>query len=346
MTQYLSDKIKILSFVAIILVLYIHSVFHDYPHEILGMKFNHFLQCVISEQIGRCAVPLFFMISGYLFFLNVSSLRDVLRKMNKRVNSLFIPYIIAAIFFPVFLLLIEQLPFATNMSNGGGTLIEFQKPIFDVLRDIFIGKDGGSSPWAFHLWYLRDLIIIVVCSPILYFLRKYLKIEYVCLIFFVLSYVDIPVVQFSSFFWFIAGEAFLTRLDKVRSWIWLVIYLIISSLEMVFSYDFAYLKIPITFIGVVAMWSMYDYFVGKSFVLKNHYYLTIVCSFTFFIYLFHEPTLNVVRKLLILVLGRSSLGFAVNYMLSPWIFAILFILLGLFCRKYIPRLYSICVGGR
>lgn len=91
MTQYLSDKIKILSFVAIILVLYIHSVFHDYPHEILGMKFNHFLQCVISEQIGRCAVPLFFMISGYLFFLNVSSLRDVLRKMNKRVNSLFIP---------------------------------------------------------------------------------------------------------------------------------------------------------------------------------------------------------------------------------------------------------------
>jgi hypothetical protein len=90
----------------------------------------------------------------------------------------------------------------------------------------------------------------------------------------------------------------------------------------------------------------YDYFVNKSFVLKNHYNLSTVCSFTFFIYLFHEPTLNVVRKLLILVLGRSSLGFAVNYMLSPWIFAILFILLGLFCRKYIPRLYSICVGDR
>ena len=115
---------------------------------------------------------------------------------------------------------------------------------------------------------------------------------------------------------------------------------------MVFSCESSYLKIPITFVGVVAMWSMYDYFVDKSFVLKNHYNLSTVCSFTFFIYLFHEPTLNVVRKLLIIVLGRSSFGFAVNYMLSPWIFAILFILLGLFCRKYIPRLYSICVGGR
>ena len=346
MTQYLSDKIKILSFVAIILVLYIHSGFHDYPHEILGMEFNHFLQSAISEKIGRCAVPLFYMISGYLFFRKVNSMNDVLDKMRKRVNSLLVPYIIAAIFFPMFLLLVEQIPFAANMSNGGRTLIEFQKPFFDVLRDIFIGKDGGSSPWAFHLWYLRDLIVIVACSPILYFLRKYLKIESVCLIFFVLSYVDIPVVQFSSFFWFIAGEAFLTRLDKVRSWIWLVIYLIISSLEMVFSCDFAYMKIPITFVGVVAMWSMYDYFVDKSFVLKNHYNLSTVCSFTFFIYLFHEPTLNVVRKLLIIVLGRSSLGFAINYLVSPWIFAIIFILVGYIFRKYAPRLYSICVGGR
>lgn len=346
MTQYLSDKIKVLSFIAIVLVLYIHSDFHDYPHEILGMKFNHYLQSAISEKIGRCAVPLFYMISGYLFFRKVNSLSNVLENMKKRVKSLLIPYVIAAIFFPIFLLLVEQIPFAANMSNGGGIITEFQKPIGDVLRGLFIAKEDSTSPLAFHLWFLRDLIIIVVCCPVLFFFRKYLKSELACLIFFILSYVYMPIVSFSSFFWFIAGETFLTRLDKVRSWIWLVIYLIISSLEMVFSYDFAYMKIPITFIGVVAMWSMYDYFVDKSFVLKNHYNLSTVCSFTFFIYLFHEPTLNVVRKLLVIVLGRSSFGFAVNYMLSPWIFAILFILLGLFCRKYIPRLYSICVGGR
>lgn len=44
MTQYQSDKIKIISFLSIILVLYIHSSFHDYPHEIQGMLFNHYLQ--------------------------------------------------------------------------------------------------------------------------------------------------------------------------------------------------------------------------------------------------------------------------------------------------------------
>ena len=53
--------------------------------------------------------------------------------------------------------------------------------------------------------------------------------------------------------------------------------------------------------------------VKKTFSLNKHHYIAIACSFTFFIYLFHEPTLNIVRKLLIVILGRTSLGFAINY---------------------------------
>lgn len=118
-TNYISDKIKVLSLVAIILVLYIHSGFHDYPHEILGMEFNHFLQEVVSEKLGRCAVPLFFMISGFLFFQNVNSINDVLHKMRKRIKTLVVPFVIAALFFPVFLIVVEKVPFAAKMSNGG-----------------------------------------------------------------------------------------------------------------------------------------------------------------------------------------------------------------------------------
>ena len=87
MTQYQSDKIKIISFLSIILVLYIHSSFHDYPHEIQGMLFNHYLQVTISQCLGQCAVPMFFAISGYLFFLGVKGVDDVWKKMNKRVGN-------------------------------------------------------------------------------------------------------------------------------------------------------------------------------------------------------------------------------------------------------------------
>ena len=53
-TSYLSAKLRILSFFSIILVLYIHSGFHDYPHEIQGMTFNFKLQDFISGMMGRC----------------------------------------------------------------------------------------------------------------------------------------------------------------------------------------------------------------------------------------------------------------------------------------------------
>lgn len=346
MTKYLSEKIKVLSFVAMILVLYIHSGFHDYPHEILGMELNHYLQNTISGQLGRCAVPLFYMISGYLFFQNVCSLRDVLRKMKKRVKTIVIPYFIAALFFPLFLLLIEHIPFAVKMSNGINVIAEFQKPIRILVYELFVAKDD-VSPWAFHLWYLRDLIIIIMSCPILFVLKRQLKSELLCLTFFLLSFVDIPVVQFSSFFWFMTGDALLLRIDKKHSWFWPIAYIMICIIEMLLSCPyFTYMKIPLTYVGVVAIWSMYNLLVEKSFSLKEHQYMTKACSFTFFIYLFHEPTLNVVRKLLILILGRTSLGFAVNYLLSPWIFAIVFILIGCFLKKYVPRLYSVCVGGR
>ncbi len=78
MTKFLSDKFKVLSFISIILVLYIHSGFHDYPNEIQGMVFNTNLQNFISGMIGRCAVPLFYAISGYLFFLQVFMMEEML----------------------------------------------------------------------------------------------------------------------------------------------------------------------------------------------------------------------------------------------------------------------------
>ena len=79
--RYLSDKIKLLSLFSIILVLYIHSGFHNYPNEILGMKFNNMLQELISEKIGRCAVPLFYMISGFLFFkIRMMALEQFVKK--------------------------------------------------------------------------------------------------------------------------------------------------------------------------------------------------------------------------------------------------------------------------
>ena len=347
LTIYDSQKIKVISLVCIILVLYIHSDFHDYTHEIAGMPFNHYLQDAISGQIGRCAVPMFYMISGFLFFQNVHTMDDVWMKMRKRVCTLLVPYVIAALFMPLFLVVMDLLPFVAQFNNGSGFIDNFRLPTGDIVSALFYKAPGSSFPLAFHLWFLRDLIIVVAVSPLLYIIRKCIGGGNVVALLFISTYFDVVYIPIYALFWFVLGDNVIGRLHKFDSPVWIGFFVFLSIWEVVFSGEFwHYLKIPIIFTGIVSIWNIYDRFVGENFNLNKHRWLLLACQFTFFIYLFHEPTLNVVRKLLLVPLGHTSLGFALDYILSPWIFMIMFVGVGYYFRKHLPWLYGICVGGR
>lgn len=107
-----------------------------------------------------------------------------------------------------------------------------------------------------------------------------------------------------------------------------------------------FVTIPVNLIGVMAVWGLYDIITPKKFALSKHKFLGLACQFTFFIYLYHEPTLNILRKLLIIPLGRTSAGFAINYLVSPWVFVLLMIPVGMLLRKYLHAFYELLVGGR
>ena len=207
-SSYTSDKIRLLSLVSIILVLYIHSGFH--ADEIEGMVMNDRVQEFVSGMIGRCAVPLFYMISGYLFFLKVpDGMTSIYGKMRKRVGTLVVPYIIGCLFFVGFGVLMAVLPGVSKYMNSS-VMPLFSKPIGEILRSIFYDA-GNGSPCAFQLWFLRDLILIVATSPLWYLCLKYLKWGFVAVVF-VLTYFDVPHVPFYSLFWFVLGG----QLTKVK----------------------------------------------------------------------------------------------------------------------------------
>ncbi len=210
MTQYLSDKLRVLSLISIIFVLYIHSRFQ--PNEIMGMAYYDKIQLFTSEMIGRCAVPLFYLISGYLFFMKVpDGVKSIGRKIRKRIKSLLIPYFIGCVFFVIFYSFVALLPWTSNLINSSSSIMPlFQKPYSIILISIFY--DGGTGyPCAFQLWFLRDLILIVATSPLWYLCLKHLKWGFVAVVF-VLTYFDVPHVPFYSLFWFVLGG----QLTKVK----------------------------------------------------------------------------------------------------------------------------------
>lgn len=350
MTQYLSDKLRILSLISIIFVLYIHSGFH--ADEIKGMLMNDRVQEFISGMMGRCAVPLFYVISGYLFFLKVpDGMASIYGKMRKRVGTLVVPYIIGCLFFVGFGVLMAVLPGVSKYMNSS-VMPLFSKPVGEILRSIFYDA-GNGSPCAFQLWFLRDLILIVATSPLWYLCLKHLKWGFVAVVF-VLTYLDVPHVPFYSLFWFVLGGQ-LTKakieMGGVSGRIKVAIFglfLIISIVQLLSPdmLEWNLLRIPIIMLGIVGIWGLYDALVEKKFYLSHHKWLGIVCHFTFFIYLFHEPTLNVVRKLIVVMLSKNELGYLTSYLLSPWIFTVCAVFAGLLFRKYLPRVYNVCTGGR
>lgn len=201
MTQYLSDKLRILSLISIIFVLYIHSNFH--ADEIEGMVMNDRFQEFISEMMGRCAVPLFYMVSGYLFFLKVpEEMASIYGKMKKRVRTLVVPYVIGGLFFIGFGVLLAVLPGVSKYMNSS-VMPLFNKPVGEILRCIFYDA-GNGYPCAFQLWFLRDLILIVATSPLWYLCLKHLKWGFV-VVTFGLTYLQIPHVPFYALFWFVLG---------------------------------------------------------------------------------------------------------------------------------------------
>lgn len=219
MSQYLSDKLKVLSLFSMMLVLCVHSGFH----ELEGNVAQEFL----SGMMGRCAVPLSYVISGWLFFrLLPYEVKSVWQKMKKRVRTLLVPYIIGCVLCVGFSVsvMVAVAPGTSRFINGS-IMPLFDKSFGDILCSAFYAKDGGL-PIAYQLWFLRDLILIVTTAPLWYYALRYLGWGFVAIVF-ALTYLHLPHVPISSLFWFSLGGQ-LTTIDIESSKIirggWLLLY--------------------------------------------------------------------------------------------------------------------------
>ena len=116
-------------------------------------------------QLTELCVPLFFVISGYLFFLNVPEKPTLAwfgDKLWKRVFSLLIPYLIANVLaFAFYWLAMRYMPSMVSGFFGDN----WKNPLY-----VF-----WTGPINLSLWFIRDLIIACVCAPLIYLLLHYTR---------------------------------------------------------------------------------------------------------------------------------------------------------------------------
>lgn len=345
-SSYSSQKIKVLSFVAIMMVLYIHAVFteaKDYPMVAYVQEF-----CAFSG-LSFVANPLFFCISGFLFYLGVNKISDCYPKIAKRAKTLMVPYLVWNIIFVLWYVILGVVPGVSSYINSDITGDIMNNGSLHGLYALFV------VPASFQLWFLRDLIIYVLLSPLIYIIIKELKVVGLILIFVAgtvgLLYLPSEIKIWGAFFFTLGGYiAIYSSLDKIKitkpfAYACLFIYLLNAVLRPSGLILLKGTEMVVELCGLIAVWGGYDFFVKteNKKVVKT---LAKLGSYSFFIYLFHEPTFNIIKKLGIKFVGCSEPALIVLYLLCPFIMAAISITVAILLQKIMPKVYSIIVGGR
>ena len=167
--ERLSATISWLRFPLIFLIIMLHC------YSVQKMEGNHELYFKViypfALWLGETGVPGFFFISGFLFFLSKKSYTE---KLRSRFHTLFIPYVLWNLL--LLLLYIIAYAFGHPQDINGKNIVEYS--FIDYLRlfwDRGSYDNGNFVPILCPLWYIRNLIIMSILSPLLYYLIRYVR---------------------------------------------------------------------------------------------------------------------------------------------------------------------------
>ena len=375
-----STTIDWLRFPLVIAVIFIHSgglkeidldYLHANPFTLESMY--DFIRITFSHIGTHFAVPVFFMISGYLFFYKLKewNLSVYKSKLAKRFKTLFIPYMLwycICIFMGIII------------RTGGvvlkGKPIEYiwspliEKGILSIFWDCetwglnytnwFGYSVPESSPILVPLWYIRDLMVVILFTPLIYQLIKKFKLYFVSILgLCYLSFVFIPIHGFSAcgFFWFSLGAYFSTNNKSMvdsfyRFRIPASILAIVMLIPLIWmngrSGDGATTTVstilyPFYVIGaVISSICLASYLLRRKKVGVNK---KLVRS-TFFIYLLHPFVLLFMVRVNKLSISFNYVWQSIIYLIIPVVTAMICVWLFNLLNKYTPQLLSVLVGNR
>lgn len=343
-----STLIKAMRFPLIVLVVIAHSLGFE-SMEIAGNPSGwtvyHFFSEMISHTFAPLSVCWFYVFSGYLFFNNWNEekgfLWSIINKCKKRIKTLLIPYIIWNLLAVGIVTAISLLFIRLGIGTHNNI------PQFDPIEWLW------SGPADYPLYFIRDLIILIVATPILYQLFKrfkWLSLFFLVAIYFSPFETGIPTMR--SIFFFGLGSWLsiwrYTILDFVKKTKWPAFIITIILLPIVTilgstNYHETMLRVFFPF-GMVFFMNICDRLIENDNICSK---LCSLSSSVFFIYAAHEiQILGWTKGAFVRLLGDNIAGCWIGYFGVPIV--VIFVCLALFkiLNKIMPKTLSLICGGR
>lgn len=372
MSELESKIISFLRFPMSVLVIFVHSMNTEFSefsiHTIY--KMGQIEICIfdtvkvsISRIIGHIAVPMFLLISGCLFFKKLETWNKVIwiEKLKKRVNSLAIPYIIWNIM-PIIVMIGLILP----KQNCNILMMEYITSIWDrgVLSTFWNARGGEqntylgfklfvSTPENTPLWFMRDLMVLLIFSPLIHWFLKKMKYVYIVLCFLLFLLIGTPSTGVLLFFSVGAYISifhlnFITICKKNKRWI-IPLFFGASIFKIYFygSYTtsvFVSLVNSLSIIsGIVCVFLLTAFLVEK----KNWEMSSLLTSSSFYVFAMHMHFLVWSRMIYFSILpDKSEVNVFIAYLFAPISATIALTMTYYLLQRFFPKLTVFICGNR
>lgn len=335
------------------------------------------LQHLMEGFLRGQSVPIYFFISGYVFFWGIALTRETyLRKLKNRSKTLLIPYLIWNTLALLQMLVLSSSLFQSLFTSGSDPQLDTAFP--NLLRCFWGGatylpadataaaSDAVTATSAVSplypinppLWFLRNLMIIVLTAPALYYILKHTR-HYVLvllgLLWFAKTYVpmDIPLNLLTGYFFFswgaymsIHSKDMLVEFGKYfRPSVFLYVFLSLSYVASVhwFPAASATLKQLNIFVGLIFAYNLASWLLRRQVCRPNAF----LASASFFIYVSHTLVWSYILRILFKVMPlNSDLGVCFVYSATLVITIGLLLLAFWLMRRYTPGLLRVVAGKK
>lgn len=326
-----NDKIKVISFLCTVMVLFRHSrnLVAFWGTENVA-NYTAYMENAMSV-ITEVAVPSFFIISGYFFFkYDYYENNNYMRMIKKKLKSLVIPFIIWNIIGAIILSLYDPAKIGNSIQACVSNLL--------------------LSHWNGPLWYVRDLILIMIIAPVYAWIfkidNKFLYLIIFLILFFRWWPVDTAVLSTEGqFFFFIGG---LIRNNKVILDCKLPIpfFIILLILWFVFCFNiFPLYEINLhrlnTIVGIIILWRVVDFCRDKV-----YNFLYVFSSYSFFIYVMHIYMVKFIKRTISYLYYENDQIALLAYVLVPLLTIVITIGIAKYWKAKSLNTYYIVTGGR
>lgn len=355
-----SKTISYLRFPLIVGVVFIHnniSTINIQGEELVfeNPQWYYNIIYLINDAIAGIAVPLFFFISGYLFFYNENfSFATYKRKIKSRTKSLLIPYLFWNLL-GFLILLIKHLPQFAAFFPRIAEINITPEIFFKSFWDFYPPNEGGiSTPINIPFWFIRDLIIIVIFTPVIKWLITYLKLFFPIILFicwYFNIWPDIRGINSVSVFFFSMGAYLsINRLNitdcfKPLFIPTLVIYPLLAFFDVYYqgaTYH-SYIHNGGIMTGLIMSFNIVSYFLSKHKIHVNKF----LTDSSFFIFAIHCLFISELMKITIKLLQpNSAYTLIMIYFLIPFVTIIISLFLYKLSKTLFPKFTSIITGGR